>query len=48
MLYPSQVGDFAKGMAETDHQIHCEVFNSKTINLCCGYFSFLSPSFDNF
>ncbi|PWA89061.1 abscisic aldehyde oxidase 3 [Artemisia annua] len=22
MLYPSQVGDFAKGMAEADHQIH--------------------------
>ncbi|KAI3822535.1 hypothetical protein L1987_10126 [Smallanthus sonchifolius] len=23
-LYPSQVGDFSKGMAESDHQIHCE------------------------
>ena len=31
VLYPSQVGDFAKGMAEADHQIHsAEVFNSKT------------------
>ena len=47
MLYPSQVGDFAKGMAEADHQIHSEVFNSKPIKMCRGYFSFLSP-FDNF